>query len=49
MPQMGDLVRLWIRGGVQPELLVIDSNKRFVDRDLVQSRVAEQPGTGLCT
>jgi len=35
-PQMENIGCLWIRTGVQPELLVVDSNHRFVDRYLIR-------------
>ena len=30
-------VRLWIGGGIQPELLVVDANHRFVQHNLVRA------------
>jgi len=38
---MENFVRLWISGGVQPELLVVDTNHRFFDRDLIRSFAAD--------
>jgi len=30
------LVGLWVCGGIQPELLVVDSNHCFIERDLIR-------------
>lgn len=35
-PDVKQFVRLRIGGGIQPELLVVDSNHRFVERDLIR-------------
>jgi hypothetical protein len=40
-PQMENIVCLWICSSVQPELLVVDPNHRFVDRNLIQSFAAD--------
>jgi hypothetical protein len=40
-PQMKNFVCLWIRSGVQPKLLVVDSNHCFVNRDLIRIFTAD--------
>jgi hypothetical protein len=30
------IIRLWIASGVQPELLIVDPNHRFVEGDLIR-------------
>ncbi|GGN24483.1 hypothetical protein GCM10009021_27870 [Halarchaeum nitratireducens] len=39
-PNMEEFVRFGIDGGVQPELLTIDSDHRLVERDVIRTRVA---------
>ncbi len=36
-PDVKQIVRLWVSSGVQPELLVVDPNHCFVERDLIRA------------
>jgi hypothetical protein len=40
-PKMKDFVCVRIDSGVQPELLVVDSNHSLVDRDVVRARTVD--------
>ncbi|GGN24381.1 hypothetical protein GCM10009021_27740 [Halarchaeum nitratireducens] len=39
-PSMEEFVRFGIDGGVQPELLSVDSDLRFVECDVIRTRIA---------
>jgi len=38
-----ELVRVWIASCVQPELLTIDSDHRFVERNVIRSCIVGWP------
>jgi hypothetical protein len=39
---MQEFVRLWIDGGIQPKLLAIDSDHRFVERNVIRTGIVSR-------
>jgi hypothetical protein len=48
-PQVENFVRLWIRSGVQPELLIVDGDHRFGDSDLIRGLSLTGCRSAFCT
>ncbi|OLZ39339.1 hypothetical protein A6E15_18300 [Natrinema saccharevitans] len=39
-PNVQKFVRLWIDSSVQPELLAVDSDHRFIERNVIRTHVS---------